>query len=101
MFGVTQDFWLGGVLFRPLPFLLQFLGELVGVLQTRYVASGAGLAIPIPGTANTSTTFEHLGRESRLPCAMQHVQAGKTRADDCNVHGVSVRSHESIVADEG
>ena len=49
---VVQDLRLGGVALGPLPFLLQLVGEGVGILQALDVAARAGIAVPEPGAAD-------------------------------------------------
>jgi hypothetical protein len=57
--GVAQDLGLGGVTLRPLPFLLQFGRELVGILDAFDVAARAGIAVPVPGAAEVLAGLEH------------------------------------------
>ena len=79
--GVSEDFRLRRILLRPVPFLVQFLREREGILQALDVASGAGIAIPVPRSANAAAGFVNPRRESEPSQPMQHVQAGKARAD--------------------
>src|SRR4029453_18271358 len=69
------------ILLRPVPFLVQLFREREGILQALDVAAGAGIAIPVPRPANAAAGFVNPCRESELPQPMQHVQAGKARAD--------------------
>jgi hypothetical protein len=79
--GISEDFRLRRILLRPVPFLVQLFGEREGILQALDVAAGAGIAIPVPGPADAATGFVNPCRESEPPQPMQHVQAGKARAN--------------------
>ena len=50
--GVFQDFRLRRVALAPVPFLLQFVGERIGILHAFDVAARAGIAVPVPGAAD-------------------------------------------------
>ena len=79
--GVSEDFRLRRILLRPVPFLVQFLREREGILHALDVAAGAGIAIPVPRPANAAAGFVNPRGESEPAQPMQHVQAGKARAD--------------------
>ena len=87
MVGIGQDFRLRGVFLGPLPLLVQFLGEGIGILQALDIAARAGIAVPVPGAAYIAAGLEDPRREAELAQAVQHVHAGKARPDD---HGVEV-----------
>jgi hypothetical protein len=56
---VAQHLGLGRILFGPLPRLLEFGGEGVGVGEAVYVAASAGVSIPVPGAADAIAGLEH------------------------------------------
>ena len=58
--GVFEDFGLGGVALAPVPFLLDFVGEGELVGEAFDVAPGAGVAVPVPGTADVCAGFDDL-----------------------------------------
>ena len=81
MVGVSEDFRLRRIFLRPVPFLVQLLREREGILQALDVAAGAGIAVPVPGAANAAAGFENPCGEAEPAQPVQHVQAGKARAD--------------------
>ena len=87
---VAQDLGLGGIALRPVPFLLQLVGEGVGVVHALDVAAGAGIAVPVPGAADAAARFEDPRGEAEAAQAVEHVQAGEPGADDDGVAGVSL-----------
>src|SRR5262245_13396189 len=46
---IFQDLRLRGLALAPVPLLLQFIGEGIGILHALDVATRAGIAIPVPG----------------------------------------------------
>ena len=85
MVGVAEDLRLTGVALRPFPFLLQFVGETVGVLHALDIAAGAGVAVPVPGAANTVACLEDAGPEAGVAQPVQHVEAGESGAYDDHI----------------
>ena len=83
--GVAKDLRLTGVALRPFPFLLQFVGETVGVLHALDVAARAGVAVPVPGAADAVAGLEYAGAETGAAQPVQHVEAGETGAYDDHV----------------
>ena len=79
--GVGEDFRLWRILLRPVPVLVQFLRKREGILQALDVAAGSGIAIPVPRPANAAAGFINPCSEAEPPQPIQHVQAGKARAD--------------------
>src|SRR5260370_11924538 len=55
---VTQDFRLWRIALGPNPLLLQLLRELVRIPDALHVAARTGVAVPIPGAANTAPGLE-------------------------------------------
>src|SRR3546814_13506252 len=77
-------------LFRsPRPFLLQRLGELVGVERALHIAARAVIAVPVPGAADAAACLEDAHREPEAAQPMKHVHPGKACADD---HGIELGS---------
>src|SRR5262249_13554256 len=85
--GVSENFRLRRIFFRPVPFLVQLFRERERVLQALDVAAGSGIAIPVPRSADAAAGLVDPCGESELPQSMQHVQAGKTRADHDGIEG--------------
>jgi hypothetical protein len=76
MFDVPKDFRLRRIALASGPFLLELLVEGKRVVEAFDVAARAGVAIPVPGTADVVAGFEHWGRQARLAGAVQLVEAG-------------------------
>src|SRR5947209_3282814 len=57
MVDIGEDFRLCGVALAPPPFLLQFLGKRIGIVHALDVAARAGIAVPVPGSANAAARF--------------------------------------------
>ena len=91
---IAQDFRLPRIAFGPPPLLLELVGELVGILDAIGIAAGAGIAVPVPGTADAAAPLEDLYREPHPAQAMKHVEAGEACADDDRVH---IRRHRGAV----
>jgi hypothetical protein len=89
MVGVGEDFRLRRVLLRPIPLLVQLLGEGEGVLHALDVTTCARIAVPIPGAAHATAGLEHPCRKAKPTQAKQHVHSGKARADDNRVENRS------------
>ena len=77
--GVAQELGLAGVALGPFPLLLEFLGEAVGVLDGLDVAAGAGVAVPVPGSADVVTPLERAYREPQLLGPVNAVESRRTR----------------------
>ncbi|MND83773.1 hypothetical protein D3C80_756460 [compost metagenome] len=69
-------FRLGGEAFGRLPRLIEFLGEPVLIDLGLGVETGAGVAVPIPGAADTGGRVVGADFQSHLAKAMQLIQAG-------------------------
>src|ERR1035441_8516609 len=52
MVGVFQNLGLRRVTFAPVPFLLQFVGERIGILHALDIAARPGITVPVPGAAD-------------------------------------------------
>jgi hypothetical protein len=57
MIDISEDFRLARVALAPAPFLLQLLGKRIGIIHALDVAARAGIAIPVPGSADTAARF--------------------------------------------
>ncbi len=79
--GVSEDFRLRRIFLRPVPFLVQLFGEREGVLHALDIAAGAGIAIPVPGSADAAAGLKDPRVETEAAQPVQHVQAGKACAD--------------------
>ena len=58
MVGVFQNLRLRRVALAPVPFLLQFFGERIGILHALDVAARAGIAVPVPGAADARALLD-------------------------------------------
>jgi hypothetical protein len=83
---VAQDLRLGRVLLGPGPGVLQLRIEAVRVVGGRNIAARPRIAIPVPGASDVVGGLEHAGREAKLPQAVQHVEPGKSGADDDDIY---------------
>ena len=79
--GVFQDLRLRRVALAPVPFLLQFVRERIGILHALDVAARAGIAVPVPGAADIAALLIDPDRQSQPAQPVQHVHSGKTGAD--------------------
>ena len=95
MVDVAQDLRLRRVALGPVPFLLQFLAEGIGVVQALHVAARAGVAVPVPGAAHAVAGLQHLYRQAHAQGAMKLVEPGKAGAHDHQVYlaGARIRRH--------
>jgi len=83
---VAQDLRLLRVLARPLPLLLELLGEGVRVAVALAVAAGAGVAVPVPRAADAVAGLEHDGVEpEHVARPVQHVEPGEPGTHDHDV----------------
>ena len=82
---VLQDLGLGAVALRPLPLLLQLVGEAVGIFQALDVAARAGIAVPEPGAADARAGLVGADLQAQAAQAMDGVEAGQAAADDDDV----------------
>ena len=64
---VGEDLGLAGVALAPLPLLLEFVGELVGVLHALDIAAGTRIAVPVPGTPDAAGCLHHPTLTGRCP----------------------------------
>ena len=88
MVGVAQDFRLRRVALAPVPFLLQLVGEGIGILHALDVAACAGIAVPVPGAADAPALLVDAHRKALPAQPVQHVHAAKARADHDDVVGL-------------
>ena len=84
MIGIGADVGMTRKLLRPVPFLLQLVVEAIGVLHAFHVATGAGIAVPVPSAAHAVTAFEAAGGEALFAQAMQQIETREAGPhDDC------------------
>ena len=67
--GVFQNLRLRRVALAPVPFLLQFVGERIGILHALDVAARAGIAVPVPGAADAAALLVDPRRQSHARAA--------------------------------
>ncbi len=79
--GVPKDLGLGGVALGPLPFLLQLVVEVIGVLHAVDVTAGARVPVPVPGSAHVGPGLETADRAARRRHPMDQVHAGEAGTD--------------------
>src|SRR5262249_34225963 len=84
MVGVAQDFRLRRVAFAPVPLLLQFVRERIGILHALDIAASAWIAVPVPGPPDARALLVDSRRESKAAQPVEHVHSGKagTNHDD-------------------
>src|SRR3984893_5249465 len=85
MVRIAENFRLRGKQLAPLPVPLQFLREAERILHALDVATGAGIAVPVPGAANTATGLKGAHGKTELAEAMQQIKAGEASTDDEDV----------------
>lgn len=95
-FQVTQDLGLGGVLLRPVPLLLEFIGERIAIVDALDVAARAGIPVVVPGAAHFRRGLEHSNREPLGAKFVQRVQAGESGAHHQRVQGFVKRHKQSL-----
>ena len=80
MIDVAQDVRLRSEALGPRPFLLQLIGERIGILKALDVAARARIAVPEPRPANVAPGFQHLDLQSQLSELVERIQSGESRA---------------------
>ena len=85
MLQIGKNLWLGGKAFPPGPFLLEVLGEGIGVFQALHIAAGARIAIPVPGATHVGARLDHLRVKACPPQAVQQIKPGKAGTHDDHV----------------
>ena len=88
--GVFQDLGLRRVALAPVPFLLQFFGERIGILHALDVAARAGITVPVPGAADVAALLVDADRKTLPAQPVQHIHAGKACADHDDIVGLGV-----------
>ena len=78
---------------RPHPFLLDLVGEAVGVFDAFDVAARAGISVVQPSAADVFGHLQYAGPKPELTQPMQRVQAGEPRADHQRVEAMLGFSH--------
>src|SRR5205814_10240670 len=76
---------LGAVALRPLPILLQWVGEAVGIFQALDGAARAGIAVPEPGGADPRAGLVGAHPEAEATQPMDGIEAGQAAADDGDI----------------
>ena len=79
--GVSEDLGLRRIFLRPVPLLVEFFREREGILHALDVAARAGIAVPVPGAADAAAGFIDPRGKAKPAQPVQHIEAGKTRAD--------------------
>src|SRR5215472_6317599 len=86
VFQIAQDFRLLRIPLRPFPFLQQLFVPGKAIDVGLGIAPGPGIAVPVPGAADSSSGLVHPYLEPE-PVAqrLQHVHAGEPGADDNSI----------------
>ena len=92
MICILQDFGLRRITLAPFPFLLQFLREGIGVLHAFNIAAGAGIAIPVPCTANIPALLVNTCGQTEFAQLMKHIEAREPGPDNDGVIDGSCRA---------
>ena len=95
---VAQDLGLRAVALGPMPFLLQLVGERIGVLHALDVAAAARIAVPEPGAADAAAGLVGAHLQAELAQAMDGVEAANARAHDDDIELCCVRRWRCHVA---
>ena len=82
--GIAFKIGLGGKLLRPVPFLLEFIVEAIGIFDALDINPRAGVAVPVPRAADAIARFKahDLVIIAQTP---DRVKAGEPRPDHDNV----------------
>src|SRR6516162_6200233 len=81
---IALGFGLPGEMLLPVPFVQQFPGKRVAVGPALGVEAGAGISVPVPGTADGAASLEHPHFEAKFTQLVELVEAGNAGAnDDC------------------
>src|SRR4051812_22480385 len=72
---------LSGEMFLPIPFIEQFLGEGIAVCPAFGIEAGAGIAVPIPSTADGGTSLEHPRCHAELAQPVELIKPGDAGTD--------------------
>jgi hypothetical protein len=86
---IALDLRLCGVALAPLPVLLKFFRELIGILQALGVSALAGIAVPEPGAAEPGAFLESANRKPESLQAMNRVNTGEAGAHHNGVEAPS------------
>ena len=98
---VAQDLGLRGVLLGPVPFLLQFIGERVAIVDALDIAASTGVTVEVPGATDVRGGLEDAHRQSLRTKLVQRIQPGESGADDHGIkgHGQHGRPRPPVAAD--
>src|SRR5579863_2829457 len=92
MVDVAQNLRLGAVSFGPMPFLLQRVGEGIGVFEAFDIATASGIAVPVPGAAHPAAGFESAQVEAEPAQAMDRVEAADAGPHHYRIKSVLLRT---------
>ena len=79
MIRIVENIGLIGVFIFPSPFLLQAFVKAIGILQAGNVATGAGIAVPVPGATNAIRSFVDSSPKAFATQVLQRVNTGEAR----------------------
>ena len=82
---IAQDLILLRVAFSPMPLLLELFVKRIGILHAFDIAPCAGIAVPVPCSANAVASLIYAGRQAQLAKAVKHVQASEAGTDDNHI----------------
>ncbi len=95
MVGIGLQLGLGGEHFRPFPFLLKRLVEVIGIFHALDIDAGAGIPVPVPCPADTFARLE-ADQPVVVPKPMQRVHAAEAGADDDDVDDLACAALQRI-----
>jgi len=79
---ISQQLWLGGELLGPFPLPRKLIREVVAILHALHVDPCTGVAVPIPGPADTAAGLEGSHSQSALTQAMKDMESSEASTDD-------------------
>ena len=82
---IPFGFRLAGKMLLPVPFVEQFLRKGISVRPTFGVKPGAGITVPVPGTADAGASLEHPRRQAKFAQAVELIKAGDPGTNDDRV----------------
>ena len=91
VFEVTQNLGLGGVLFGPLPLLLQLRGERERIEHALDVAARSGVAVAVPRAPDTGLGLQRHRPQAGLAQLVKGVEPGHARPHHHHVHLLASR----------
>src|SRR5438132_3864085 len=94
MIDVGKNFRLARITFGPCPFLLKLFRKRIGVLDTFDVATGAGVTVPEPGTADAVTLLKNTHTKSGVPEFVQSIEPAQPGTDD---NDIEIRFNNAVL----